>query len=40
MAGGVGPVVKWYDAAFALLKREFDSRRVHQQILLRKIRSI
>lgn len=24
-----GPVVKWYNAAFALLKREFDSPRVH-----------
>ena len=26
----IGPVVKWYNAAFALQRREFDSRRVHQ----------
>ena len=25
----IGPVVKWYNAAFALQRREFDSRRVH-----------
>ena len=25
----VGPVVKWYYAAFALPSREFDSRQVH-----------
>lgn len=24
-----GPVVKWHNAAFALLRREFDSPRVH-----------
>lgn len=25
-----GPVVKWYYAAFALLRQEFDSPRVHR----------
>lgn len=26
----IGPVVKWYYAAFALPSREFDSRQVHK----------
>lgn len=26
-----GPVVKWYNAAFALQRREFDSRQVHKR---------
>lgn len=26
-----GPVVKWYYIAFALRRREFDSRQVHKE---------
>ncbi len=37
---GQGPVVKWYNAAFALRRREFDSRQVHHIELAASLRSL